>query len=245
MATKICVRCKVEKPISDFYLKKNGKYHSYCNQCKNQIHRDYRITHRIEIAKYRERTKDIKLEKDRLYRIQHADRVKGQSIRYYLAHKDELRIKHDNDEFRDRRRKTRKRWVEKNRVRYNSYFSQYHKDKPSAKLAHAVRTSINRVLDGKIKHFRSEEILGCSFEFFKCYLESQFVDGMTWDNHGMGEGNWNIDHTPPLAYYNHECPLQHAEAFRWYHTNPKWTGDNISKNSWYNGVRYYYEKTKL
>jgi hypothetical protein len=53
------------------------------------------------------------------------------------------------------------------------------------------------------KNSKTNEILGCSFEEFKVYLESKFESWMNWDNKGLynGEQNygWDIDHIIPLA----------------------------------------------
>jgi hypothetical protein len=58
------------------------------------------------------------------------------------------------------------------------------------------------------KSYKSEEILGCSFEDFKLYLESKFEDWMNWENRGLynGEFNygWDIDHIIPLSSANSE-----------------------------------------
>jgi hypothetical protein len=36
--------------------------------------------------------------------------------------------------------------------------------------------------------------LGCNIEEFKKHIEAQFVENMTWDNHG----EWHIDKLIPL-----------------------------------------------
>ena len=51
---------------------------------------------------------------------------------------------------------------------------------------------------------KTEEILGCSFEEFKIYLESKFEPWMTWNNRGLYNSSklnygWDIDHKIPLA----------------------------------------------
>ena len=54
------------------------------------------------------------------------------------------------------------------------------------------------------KTSRTQEILGCSFEEFKIYLESKFENWMSWENRGEynGEFNygWDIDHVIPLTH---------------------------------------------
>ena len=56
------------------------------------------------------------------------------------------------------------------------------------------------MLQKKTKTF---EILGCTFEEFKIYLESKFDSWMTWENRGLYNGElnygWDIDHILPSS----------------------------------------------
>ena len=58
------------------------------------------------------------------------------------------------------------------------------------------------------KSYKTEDILGCSFDEFKLYLESKFEDWMTWDNRGLYNGElnygWDIDHIIPLSTAKNE-----------------------------------------
>jgi hypothetical protein len=53
---------------------------------------------------------------------------------------------------------------------------------------------------------KSIDYLGCDIDFLKEYLESKFVDGMTWKNKGFY--GWHIDHIVPLSSAKTEsmCP---------------------------------------
>ncbi len=65
----------------------------------------------------------------------------------------------------------------------------------------SVWDSIKR--QGYSKNLRTEEILGCTYEDFKLYLESKFEPWMNWDNYGKYNGEemfgWDIDHIIPSA----------------------------------------------
>ena len=40
MTTKICTKCKLEKPIYEFYFRKDsGKYRNECKSCSNIAHK--------------------------------------------------------------------------------------------------------------------------------------------------------------------------------------------------------------
>ena len=80
----------------------------------------------------------------------------------------------------------------------------------------------------KSKH--SIEYLGCSIEEFKQHIEAQFTEGMDWNNHGSGEGKWNIDHITPIKY---ESPTieQVMERLHFTNTQPMWALENIAKGN--------------
>lgn len=76
--------------------------------------------------------------------------------------------------------------------------------------------------------------LGYSGEELHRHLESQFTDGMSWDN----MSDWHIDHIRPVASFNYtttEC-----EDFKkcWALSNlqPLWAEDNMSKGDKWDGV---------
>ena len=50
---------------------------------------------------------------------------------------------------------------------------------------------------------RTHELLGCSLEEFKVYLESKFEPWMSWGNYGKYNGEyeygWDIDHIIPVS----------------------------------------------
>ena len=90
---------------------------------------------------------------------------------------------------------------------------------------------LKKVLSSRLRSYTNgasnkiDENLGCSIEEFKFYLESQFQDGMNWDNHG----EWHIDHICPCAQAQNELELlklQHYSNLR-----PIWKNENLSKNA--------------
>ena len=83
------------------------------------------------------------------------------------------------------------------------------------------------------KDERSIEYLGCDIEFYRCWLEMQFKPGMSWDNHGNGEGCWHIDHKVPVMYKGDgEVTLDVVKEWLHYrNTHPLWASENLSKSN--------------
>ena len=76
-----------------------------------------------------------------------------------------------------------------------------------------------------IKPSKLENILGCSIEEFKVYIENQFIENMSWENRNL----WHVDHIIPLA-----SAISLEDIYRLNHyTNlqPLWARDNLSKGS--------------
>jgi hypothetical protein len=129
-----------------------------------------------------------------------------------------------------------------NKDTYNKYTFLYNKEKrdykleyqttlklreknPLAKLRNLVR---NRLLVGiKYRGFKknspSIKILGADWGVIEKHISDQFLNNMSWDNHG----EWHIDHKIPLASAKNE-----GEFFKLCHyTNlqPLWKIDNLKK----------------
>lgn len=73
----------------------------------------------------------------------------------------------------------------------------------------ALRCSISKSIlksikySGHHKSTKTTEILGCSIEELKLYLQSKFDTWMTWENRGLYNGElnygWDIDHIIPTS----------------------------------------------
>jgi hypothetical protein len=88
---------------------------------------------------------------------------------------------------------------------------------------------MNLALSGINKVASTEELLGCSFDVFVEHLQSQFKDGMSWDN--RGRTGWHIDHIRPCASFDLSDPDQQRQCFHYTNMQPLWAADNFSKGS--------------
>lgn len=78
---------------------------------------------------------------------------------------------------------------------------------------------------GLIKNKSTEEILGCSIEEFRKYIESKFQEGMTLENYGK----WHLDHIKPISLATTE-----EEVIKFCHYSnfqPLWAEENMSKGN--------------
>ena len=129
------------------------------------------------------------------WRLKNKDKVKNQSHKWYLENKE-------------RRRKPRRDYA-KIRRKNDPIFAL------RSRISSLIRTSLIR------KNSNTTEILGCSLEEFKSYIESKFESWMTWENRGLynGEFNygWDLDHIIPISSVNSEeemIKLNHYTNFQ-------------------------------
>jgi hypothetical protein len=87
----------------------------------------------------------------------------------------------------------------------NNWFNDKMKSDINFKLRKKIKCTIKDAFRGKSykRDKKVIEILGCSIDYFKLYLESKFEDWMTWENHGLYNGDfkygWDIDHIMPIS----------------------------------------------
>lgn len=106
----------------------------------------------------------------------------------------------------DRISKNKKSHYQRNKSKINEkkkiYCKMKYKSDDNYKIKVISRGIIRRFIKYKgTKH--TEDIIGCSFDDFKRYIESKFELWMSWDNYGRYNGDfnygWDIDHITPVS----------------------------------------------
>ena len=60
---------------------------------------------------------------------------------------------------------------------------------------------------------------------------------MTWEN--WTKNGWHLDHIRPIASFpNLTDPEQQRQCCHYTNLRPMWAEENLSKSSWWNGVKY-------
>ena len=143
-----------------------------------------------------------------------------------------------------------KKWYEENKQRWNEYIKQYREknaDKireikrtyektrktndPIYKLINNFRTAIYQVLkeNNVKKNGHYFEVLQYTPDELINHLESQFTDGMTWDNYGQ----WHVDHITPISVHNIQeiGDSEFMKCWSLENLQPLWGEDNIRKSN--------------
>lgn len=219
---KICSKCKIEKEIDHFYKSKNNKdgYTGKCKECIKDTVNTYRdrnlekVKERVSnyrknnketstqySKKWREENKEYKSQKDKEYRTNNKEKYNENKRKYYANNKDVILEKRRkwNEENREYKRERDREYQILNRDRRNKRHSErIHEDiiyRTSCMAGGLIKASFKR--NGFTKRSKTSEILGCSYEEFRIYLESKFEDWMNWDNRGLYNKNkfnygWDI-----------------------------------------------------
>lgn len=82
---------------------------------------------------------------------------------------------------------------------------------------------------GTAKSSKTTLLLGCTIPQLREYIEGHWKPGMTWANHGKGEGKWHIDHRFPCSSFDLTKPSQQRLCFHYTNLQPLWERDNLSK----------------
>ena len=142
-----------------------------------------------------------------------------------LKRKEEERIE-------GRKIKLTPEYIEQKRIDFNKKHNEYQKNRRktdiSYKLALNIRTRLWWVLKTGYKSRTIPNLLGCSIEFFKGYIEGKFTNGMTWDNYG--KTGWEMDHILPCAKFDLTNEIELHQCFHYSNYQPLWSRENAIKN---------------
>jgi|688.fasta_scaffold434599_1 hypothetical protein len=201
---KICSKCKETKFVLDFYKDKTRKdgYRSRCKICCN-----------IESSDYQKLNPHITIKKSKKFRENNPNKIKEIHKKWRDSNVPSERERSNN-------------WKKNNKNKVNNYKKERRKTDSLYKIKENLRNRIRSFLklNGIQKLNRTFDIVGCSPEFLKEYLEKKFTDGMSWDLIG---NHIHIDHIIPLSSAKNS-----EEVYKLCHyTNlqPLWSKDNLSK----------------
>lgn len=131
----------------------------------------------------------------------------------------------------------RKRILEERRIKENkkrvAYMKEKYRNDPAFYALVCCRRRVSNLIKSKgiIAPYRTLELVGCSAEELMHHIESQFRQGMSWNN----KGKWHIDHIRPCASFDLTDPAQQKECFHWSNLRPIWARRNWKKHDHWDG----------
>lgn len=176
-------------------------------------------------------------ERDKRYYLNHKEEIKKRNKAYQQTHKEKytelknlyfLKKKESEGSYWLKRYQDNKEYHEQynrlNRKRINQYVLD-RKNVPEIRILHNLRSRLYHLLKGNSKSKSTLDLLGCSLQKLKEYLEELFLEGMGWKNYGR----WHVDHIVPCKKFNLSIPEEQNKCFHYTNLQPLWKTDNLKK----------------
>ena len=113
--------------------------------------------------------------------------------------------------------------TEARKAYHKAYMKNRYKTDPVFKLHNILSSGFRKWIKGNTKTCKTEQYVCCSYQELLEHLESQFDEGMSWEN----QGEWHIDHFKAQSRFD---PTIEEEKYKcWHYTNlqPMWAEMNI------------------
>lgn len=95
-----------------------------------------------------------------------------------------------------------------------------------------LQRRLNRYIKQNIDSQLFFDSFGIDLPGFKKYIESLFLPGMTWENHGscrIGDRVWQFDHIIPINRFDLSNEVDRQKCFYYTNYQPLWWEDNMKK----------------
>ncbi|MFM7796264.1 MAG: hypothetical protein ACKO7N_05810 [Candidatus Nitrosotenuis sp.] len=214
-------------------ITENSKIYRQQNLEKIQErNRSYRIKNKSIIAqKKKERiakNPEKAREQRKLTRQKNIDKILAQNKEYRIKNQEKIKEYRQKPEVMSRRRANRLK--NKDKINANKRYQEKLKRNtdPSYKLITNQRTRITGILK-KHKTDKTLDLLGCSAQFLRKYIEQKFQDGMNWNNYG--KYGWHIDHIKPCSSFDLTDTEQQKLCFHYTNLQPLWAEENLRKSN--------------
>jgi hypothetical protein len=177
----------------------------------------------------------VKLDKERkrIYKQKNKEKIRKANKEYRKKNKDKVKlwpssIYANNAE---KKKEATRKYYSKNKHKIIPKINEYYKNKKKKDPLFRLKCNVRNLFiqafksNGHKKKSKTTDILCCSFEEFKAHIESQFLEGMSWEN----RGEWHLDHIMPLSMATTEDEIIRLNHYR--NLRPMWSKDNLSKSN--------------
>jgi len=144
-------------------------------------------------------------------------------------------VKKYRDNNPEKVKKNKAKWKKNNLEKVNAnkrkYYRKSFNNNKSFKMIQVLRSRLYNAIKSQSteKSTHALDLIGCSINYLKQYLEGQFTTKMNWDNHG--QFGWHIDHRIPCAKFDLTRIEEQKECFHYTNLQPLWWTENLSKGS--------------
>lgn len=247
--TSNCKKCMNEYSIEyrrtkagKDYFRKYRKSKNFKESCKkyNQSDKGKSVQKKYQqskkgkdyFKKYHQSKKYKNYQKKYMKKYQQTETYRNQQKEYSQSKKGKIIRKkyRETEAFRNSIKKYNQ--SKKGRIVINERQRERWKKDINFKIRMLLSNRINIALKNNSKNSGTMELLGCSIDKLKNYLENQFQVRMTWKNHNIY--GWHIDHKKPCNLFDLTKESEQKKCFHYTNLQPLWAKDNWKKNDRYN-----------
>lgn len=118
--------------------------------------------------------------------------------------------------------------IKEKAAREKEYYKRL-RSSPQYVIAARLRGRLRQLVvkKGMVKVNTTMDLTGCDIDTLLNHLESQFLEGMTWEN----ITKWHVDHILPIAAFDITDLAQQKLCFHYTNLQPLWGPDNIRKHA--------------
>jgi hypothetical protein len=169
----------------------------------------------------RNNNRDVRILDLKKWRAKNKSKIKQYAKKYYINYYNQNKqkiVKRAVDWYNNNK--------DKAHTRINLYLHKKRKTDNLFRLTDNIRSLIGGSFKnhGFKKNSKTMQILGCTIQEFKLHIESQFKDGMSWNN----RREWHIDHIMPLSMAKTEDELVRLNHYK--NLRPLWANENLVKS---------------
>ena len=179
------------------------------------------------------------------FRIKIDKRVKSGDGKYvcsWCIECEKIRSLEKYYENREQRIVQNKKYKDENKDKINETRRKYSKEKMK-NVVERIKRDLKCLLTAKIKKTKhSNEYLGTTISDIVKWLEWNFENDMTWENHGK---IWQIDHTMAINTFDLLDEEQCMLCFNWKNLMPLYVSQNAKKRDIVVPFRVFYQEHRL
>jgi hypothetical protein len=212
----------------------NKQYYINNKEILLEYNKKYREDNKEKIQNYQNQysynNREKKIEYSKQYDLEHKEE-KAKYMKEYMSNHKEEKIEYDKD------------YYEKNKLKIITRSVNYKKNKLKIDPIYKLKSIVYSIITIKLKSSlnneslteKLHECLPYIIEELKNHLESQFVEGMCWENHGI---KWHIDHKRPISSFNIKeiGDEEFLKCWSLENLQPLWSDLNLKKSNKWDGT---------
>ena len=196
-----------------------------------------------EICADRQGKRDWKKRNHELYKKMERERKKNKYENdpdYRFSRLIKVNTRYHSQSLEEKKERNKKQRLARDPEKVRKYAREYQAERSKIDINFLIIKKLRTSTKKAIKRHGSEtdsqtlELIGCSLDHCRNYIEGQFNKNMTWDN--WEPKGWHLDHIRPCSSFNMSEESQQYVCFNWRNLRPLWWDENINKKDKYDSV---------